>query len=125
MALSTDLMGLGTAAAAAGRIGHPPKTTLAGVGTSQTGAAVILTTNTVGTTTGGQTAFILPAASTAPAVAKEYYFVNKSSTAALVFPPSDGGTLNGSTSASVSCAQYKLTIFWQASGGEWYADISA
>lgn len=125
MALNTDLMGLGMAAPLAGRTGHPPKTTLAGVGTTQTGAAIITTTNTVGTTTGGQTAFILPTKASAPAIAKEYYFVVSSSTSGLVYPAADGSTLNGSTSASVTVAQNKLTIFWMASNGEWYANVSA
>ncbi len=122
MASNTDLMGLGTAAALAGRLGHALTGTintsgvggLVGAGTTQSGTPTKLTTSvTVGAPTSGQTAYLLPASTTNPTMLKEFYYFNNAATAvsALIYPPADGSTLNGSTSGAVTVAQNKSAMF--------------
>ena len=122
MASNTDLMGLGTAPALAGRLGHQQTGTVntsgvggvVGNGTTQSGTPTkIATSVTVGAPTSGQTAYLLPASTANPTMLKEYYFFNNAATAvtALIYPPADGSTLAGSTSAAISVAQYKSAMF--------------
>jgi hypothetical protein len=116
MALNTDLTGLGMAAALAGRVGHAVTLGLAGTGTAQVGATAIGTTVTVGVPTAGNTAYTLPTG--AQPMLKEWYFFNNAATAvtALIYPPTGGATLNGSTSAAVSVAQNKGAQFMLVAG---------
>ena len=111
MALTTDLTGLGIAPALAGRLGHASTPALAGIGTAQAGAAPIGTTVTIGSPTAGNTAYTLP--SGAVPMLKEWYFFNAAvgATTALIYPPTGGATLNGSTSAAISVAQNKGAMF--------------
>ncbi len=62
MSLAVDLMGVGLPQEQATRIGLSNATTLAGVGTAQSGGKAIpgSVTNVVATTDTGQTAFVLP-----------------------------------------------------------------
>lgn len=115
MALVSDLIGLGTAPALAGRLGHQTTSALSGIGTAQAGAAVIGTSVTLGVPTTGQTAYSLPSG---VAMNKEFYFFNQAATAvtALIYPPQGGGTLNASTSAAVSVAQNKAAMFMLVAG---------
>lgn len=115
MAIVSDLTGLGTPAELASKLGHNIAT-LIGIGTSQTGAAKIGSSITIGKPVTGQTAYTLPA--TAASMGKEFYFFNAAVGAdtALIFAPLGGATLNGSTSASVSVAQNKGAQFILTSG---------
>jgi hypothetical protein len=111
MAKTSDLTGLGMAPALAGYL-NEDVSTVAGVGTSQTGAAPLTTPTTILTTTGGQTAFILPSGTSNPgltSIGNELVVYNTSSTTALIFPPVSG-TLNGGSS-SLSVAQNKGASF--------------
>lgn len=97
-----NLVGIGTPPEMANQLGDSITTTLAGAGTSQTGATLLTGTVNAVTTTGGNTAFVTPT-HTAGRTMEVY---NTSSTTALVFCPS-GSTMNGSSNGSVSVAQNK------------------
>lgn len=115
MALFSDLLGLGFAPALANLIGFTinpapgPGTPPPGIGTTQSGAQAISTTITYAAPTAGQTAFTLPTTAQGAQGTAEYYFFNGAATAvsALVYPPTGGATLNGSTSAAITIAQNK------------------
>lgn len=122
MPLAVDLMGVGLPQEQATRLGLANPTTLAGVGTAQSGAAAIRTTNTTLTTSSGQTAAILPSDA-------ELYLAhlvrNSSSTAGLVFPPS-GATINAaSADASVSIAQNLARVFIRVGALTWISFLTA
>lgn len=108
--LSTDLMGLGIPAQPATYIGSSALTTLAGVGTAQSGAKLIPqgVTNVLATTASSQTAFVLPSSMELEVA---YVVTNSSSDAALVFPFSGGKINNASTDASVSISVNLARIF--------------
>jgi hypothetical protein len=124
MSTVQDLMGCGMPKEQANRLGNSVSLLLAGIGTAQAGAAAISNKVTTATTAGGATAFILPAAASIGSV---WYFLNTSSTAALVYPPAGvSGTINnGSADGSFSVAQSKPTIFVRASNVVWMANLSA
>lgn len=107
MAIASDLIGLGTPPALAGKLGHQIAGPLPGIGTAQTGAQALTGSVFIGAPTSGQTAYTLPTG--AVSMAKEFYFFNAAAgaTTALIYPPTGGATLNGSTSAAVSVAQNK------------------
>lgn len=111
MATTSDLMGLGMAPGLAGKAGHQIAGPLPGIGTAQVGAQALTGSVFVGAPTSGQTAYTLP--SGAATMAKEFYFFNAAvgATTALIYPPTGGATLNGSTSAAVSVAQNKGAMF--------------
>ncbi len=108
--LSTDLMGLGIPSQPATYIGASALTTIAGVGTAQSGAAAIPlgTTNVLATTAGGQTAFVLPSSMELEVA---YSVTNSSSTTALVFPFSGGAINAAAGDASVNVAQNITRLF--------------
>ena len=115
MSTTADLMGLGMAPALAGRLGNNPPvtsaglpTTLAGIGTSQTGAAIVNVTCAAAPTS-NNTAFIL---NKAASTGRPLYFWNTSSSqTALVFPPV-GGTINGgAANASISVPPLSGAMF--------------
>lgn len=116
MATVIDLMGLGTAPLPAEKIGHVIATGVQGVGTAQSGAKAIAQSVTVGVPITNQTAYALPTGSVS--MAKEFYFYNDAASAvtALIYPPTGGATLNGSTSAALSVAQNKGAMFMCVSG---------
>lgn len=122
MSLAVDLMGVGLASEQASRLGFSQLTTLAGVGTAQSGAAAIRVNNILATTASGQTAFVLPADAE---LEVPYVVTNSTATAALVFPPS-GGTINaGSANASASIAQNLARIFIRKSATRWISFLAA
>lgn len=121
--LNTDLMGLGFSWPQAERLGVINPSTVAGVGTAQSGAAALAGSTFVqGTTASGQTAFVL--SSTYP-LWREFYFYNTTATAALVFPPSGGAIDNGSSDASVSVAQNRGRMFIRTGTNSWISFYGA
>lgn len=118
-----DLVGVGIPAEAARRLGQT-WTTVAGVGTAQTGAASLpaQVKAVAATTTGGATAFVL---SGSLGLGEPYWFHNTSATTALVYPPSGGAIDGGSTDASVSVAQNKTRIFNRHSSTAWVSVLTA
>lgn len=124
MSLATDLGGVGMPMEQALRLGTSALTTIAGVGTAQSGAAAIplLVNNVLATTAGGATAFVLP--STAE-IDVPYSVINSSATAALVFPPSGGAINAAATDASVSIAQNLGRIFIRKSSTRWISFLTA
>jgi len=123
-ALAVDLMGVGMPAEQANRIGASNLTTIAGVGTTQAGAAPIRkdATNVLATTAGGQTAFVLSASAE---LGVEYFVTNSTATAALVFPPSGGAINAAGTDASVSIAQNLARVFIRLSSTRWISFLTA
>jgi hypothetical protein len=121
-ASATDMMGVGFSAGQAALIGETPVLNLAGVGTSQSGAAALTSSFTTVTTAASQTAFVLP--STWP-LNNAMTVYNNSATSALVFPPSGGAIDNGSANASVSIAQNKPRVFVRVSTLVWISVAGA
>lgn len=113
--LKSDLTALGMPPELADRLGLEIAT-VAGVGTSQSGAAAITKPITLGTTSGGQTAFVLPADAE---LLEEFEFTNTSATAALLFPPSGGAINGGSANASISVAQNQSVRLRRVSTTSW------
>lgn len=124
MSLAVDLMGVGLPQEQAVRLGFSDLTTIAGVGTAQSGAASIpnFVNNVLATTAGGQTAFVL---SSDIEIDVPYSVVNSSSTAALVFPPSGGAINAAAADASVSIAQNLGRIFIRKSSTRWISFLTA
>lgn len=114
MATVADLMGLGMPAALAAKIGNNVTLNLAGVGTTQVGAATITTGVTSLTPTAGATAYVLPSSSQS----RLYFLSNTSSTQTALIFPNSGGTINtGTANSSVSIPPQTAAIF-QAIGGQ-------
>lgn len=107
MALTSDLMGLGTPAAVAAKLGNVI-TTLTGNGTTQTGATLINGSVAQLTTSGGNTAFILPSA---PALSRLFFIWNITSTTALIYPPVGGNINNAGANTAISIPQNTGGIF--------------
>lgn len=118
MSLAVDLMGVGLPQEQATRLGFTALTTIAGVGTAQSGGAAIpaQTNNVSGTTSGGQTAFVLPADAE---LEVPYLFRNASATAALVYPPTSGILNNQSVNTSYSVSQNQSAVFTRKSLTTW------
>lgn len=121
--LKTDLTALGLPPELANRLGVE-KETLAGVGTTQSGAAEIKKEITLGTTSGGATAFVLPDDAE---LLQVFEFVNTSSTTAKVFPPSGGAINGGSTDASIDVIQNQVVWLRKVSTTAWrgFTDINS
>ena len=109
-----DLTGTGMPAQLAQELGGPVSK-LTGVGTTQSGAAVVLSRNTELNPGGGTTAFVLPSSAK---VMQSYMFNNQQSTTGTVFVPS-GHTLNSVANASVTVAQFATAIVWQYKPKNW------
>lgn len=124
MSLAVDLMGAGLPQEQATRLGFSAATTIAGVGTAQSGGAAIPAgVNNVAATTGsGQTALVLPGAAE---LFVPYFVRNTSSTTALVFPQSSGYINAASQNASVSIAQNLARIFYRVSTDRWISFLAA
>jgi hypothetical protein len=117
MPSAAELIGLGAPPKQAGSIGNSPSAKT-GVGVAQVGATPITTNFTVLTASGGNTAFILPAA---PAGSGPYVMANQSGTAAVIFPPV-GGNINGlGVNASFPMANNVTAMFWKISPTLWAA----
>lgn len=121
MSTIADLMGLGMPGPLASRLGNTP-TTIAGVGTSASGAAVIQTGLTNATTSSGQTAFIFQSTAS---LGRPFFFFNSTATTALVYPTTGGNFNGGSTDASFSVAQNKMAIFMRLSTNNWATILTA
>lgn len=91
MSTTADLMGLGMPPALADRLGNNPST-VAGVGTTQTGAAAIKRGVVLATVTSTNNSFVLSSGTSTGAVL--WFYNTSASQTAYVFPPS-GGTING------------------------------
>lgn len=124
MSLAVDLMGIGLPQEQAVRLGFSDLTTIAGVGTAQSGGASIpnFVNNVLATTAGGQTALVLPSDAE---LEMPYSVVNSSSTAALVFPPSGGAINAAAADASVSIAENLGRIFIRKSSTRWISFLTA
>lgn len=115
------LMGVGLPDKLALKLGNQIAT-LAGVGTSQSGAKNITVNSALLTTSGGATAFVMP---TTWEVGDDVTVFNTSATAALIFPQSGGSINGGSTDASVSVAQNTGVLFRKMSSTSWRAIASS
>lgn len=124
MSLATDLMGVGLPQQQATRLGYSNPTTIAGVGTAQSGAALIPNevNNVVGTTAGGQTAFVVDST---VEFTMPYLFRNSSSTTALLYPPSGFAFNAGSNDAAISVAQNQSILFWKQTSTKFVAFSTA
>lgn len=99
MSTTQDLMGLGMPPALADRLGNNPST-VAGVGTTQTGAALIKRGVVLAAPTASNTAFLLSSGTSTGGVL--WFYNTSASQTALVYPPSGGAINGGSANASVS-----------------------
>lgn len=119
-ASASDLQALGMPFELAKRAGD----TLANVtcvGTAQTGAALLTGTFNVLTTSGGQTAAVLPTHQPLRTIT----VTTPTSTTALIFPPLGGTIQGGSANASFSVAQNKVAIFTYVTPLTIVANLSA
>jgi hypothetical protein len=118
-----SLMGFGFPGEQAAILGANTQLALQGVGTAQTGAAVLLSRSVELIPVTNQTAYIMP--STIGINEPVFLFNNAASAVtALVFCPS-GGTMSGSSNGSISVAQDKGAIVWQYKKGFWCGIVSA
>jgi hypothetical protein len=125
MPCATDdaLTGLGMPAQMAALVGATTQTALAGVGTAQTGAALIKSKSVELIPTGGNTAYILNTFGLNEPV---FLFNNAASAVtALVYPPVGGTIQGGSSNASFSIAQDKGVWMWQYKRNAWAAVLTA
>lgn len=113
-----ELTGLGMAPQLAFLVGDNPNKQ-SGVGTTQTGATLILNNMVELSAASSQTAFILQHVELNMPV----FCTNPSATTAVVFCPS-GATLNGSLNGSLSIAQNKSAVFWEYKKGFWTSVLS-
>lgn len=122
--LSTDLMGVGMDSEQALRLGTSALTTIAGVGTAQVGGAAIpkLVNNVLATTSGGQTALVLPVTAE---IGAPYYVTNSTATAAIVFPPVGGAINAAGANASVSIATDLARVFIRLTSTRWISFLTA
>ena len=111
---SDDAIGFGFAHAQASLIGDVPAK-ITGVGTTQTGAAVLTSRGSELNPGASATAFVLPSNAK---IFAPFMVNNQQTTTALVFVPS-GHTLNSVANASVSVAQYASAIIWQYKPKNW------
>ena len=98
--------------------------TIAGVGTAQAGGAAIPAgvTTVVGTTTTGQTAFVLPLATP---IGDAVEFINSTATAALLYPDLGSGINAAGTNASVSLAQNRGIVAIRTGLLQWWCILGA
>ncbi len=118
MALQVDLMGNGMPSELAILEGFSAPTTIAGVGTAQSGGAAITASQVLGTTAGGATAFVAPSNAV---LNKFLLFTNSSSTAALLYPPVGGYFNTGAINTSISVAQNDSVLYMRISTTKWVA----
>lgn len=121
MVAAANLIQLGIPGEQAKRLGFT-KSTKAGIGTAQSGAALITSNMTVATTAGGQTALLLPLVieASGPVI-----IANFSATTALVFPQTGESINGGTTNASVNIAQNASRVFFKVSATQWISFITA
>lgn len=123
MPTADSLTGFGLPAQLANTLGANPAK-ISGIGTTQTGAAVLTSRNAELNPQSTATAFVPDA----NALNDVYYLVNPQSTTALVYVPS-GHTLSSVTSGGsnghVSVAQNTSCIMWQYKPKFWAVNLSA
>ena len=115
-----NLTGFGMNPIQAEKLGANPAT-VAGVGTSQSGAAVLKSKSCEVTAASSQTAVIIPSGR---GLNEPQHVFNSTSTTALVFAPV-GHTLNGTVNGTLSLAQNKAAILWQYNKGYWASILTA
>jgi len=113
-------MGVGMPAEQANRVGTDVSSKT-GATTALATATPITRNYTILTTSGGQTAFVLPAS----AIGATFEVFNTSSTTALLFPQSGETIDNGSSSASVNVAQNKSRRFTKITATGWASLLGA
>jgi hypothetical protein len=115
MATTADLMGLGLPAALASKLGNVVTNPLVGVGTTQTGAALLPSSIVYLTPTAGAAAYILGGTSSQ---SRLFFLVNSSAAVtALVFPPISGLFNGGVANAAISIPPNTAAIIQLISGG--------
>lgn len=118
MAITSDIMGLGTAPALAGKLGHALSTSALPGGASQGAAVGIPTSASIINPAAGVANYILP---TGASLAKEYYVANPTAVAATIYPPV-GGTINGNAAnAAFTAAANSLSKFIAFGPLTWFA----
>lgn len=124
MSLAVDLMGVGLPQEQATRLGFSDLTTIAGVGTAQSGAAAIPASvnNVLATTSSGQTALVL---SSSVEMELPTSVTNSTATAALLYPPTGGAFNSGSANAAISIAQNESVTVIRKSTTRWEAFLTA
>ena len=120
MSTTADLIGLGMPPALASRIGNTPAS-IAGIGTTQTGAAVLSAPVCLITPASTATAFILNSAFSS---GRPIWVWNQStSVTAGIFPPSGGAINGGAVNAAIFLAPLSGAIFQLENGSGVSAEI--
>ena len=117
MSIVSDLTGLGMAPTLAGYVGSQVIKSITGAnaqGTGLVGTTGLLTGGiSVLNTAGGAATYTLPVNAQA---GKPYFVFNPNSTSGVVYTPTGGATLNGSTTGNITVAQNKGAVFMLVSG---------
>lgn len=129
MADSRNLVGLGMPAQLAGALGGVP-TVVAGVGTTQSGAARINSHNCSLNAQTSNTAFYLATATAASLSSTELYgiyFINNStlSTGSPIIFVGVGGYMNGVINGSITLSAGQTALAWQQAPGVYYTNKTA
>jgi hypothetical protein len=115
--LLRSLLGSGFQGVAAQALVGSPPVTIAGIGTTQSGAAPLSGATCLLTTASGQTAFVLPASGPGSNPGDEIYVYNTTATTALIYP-AGAETIDGSTN-DVTVAQNAKTSFRRLTTTNW------
>jgi len=117
------LIGVGFPALQANILGFPATPpTLAGVGTTQVGAAAISQNMTILSTAGGATAFVMPAA--VPGSGPFIVF-NSTATSALVYPGASKTFNGGSADAALTLPTLRSLVIYKTDATNWIAAFNA
>lgn len=119
MPTQTDLMGVGIPPLPAGILGNTPSA-LTATGTTQAGAAAMLT-HLVEMTATGADGIILPSGAL---IGTPYWVFNSSASTGLVYCPV-GHTLNTTSNGSLSMATHKGAVFIQYKIKFWMSILTA
>lgn len=127
MALVSDLTGLGLPGALALKLGNTIAS-VAGVGTTQTGAAPIKGGVVLATPTSSNTAFLLD--SLASATRLSFFYNQSSSQTALIYPPTSGTINGGAANAALSVPPLTAALLEPVTGGgvtpqNWWANVGS
>lgn len=116
------LMGLGLPAQLSAELGTNTQN-LTTTGTTQAGAAKVLSRSVKLTTAASQTGAVIPAAGSA--INEPYFFFNSTATTAVVYAPV-GHTLNGAASTTgLNLPQNKACMLMQFAPGQWASILTA
>lgn len=124
MPTNRDLMGVGIAAEAAGRLGYNLQAAVTAAGTTAADATILLKAqNNVAMTASGSDGIKLPADAE---LMRPYMVYNSSGSTGKVYPPTSG-TLNGgtATSGAISLTTLKTVMFWRQTNTSWNYFITA